>query len=183
MLEYHPLLFQFPACVLTVEHATIERGASVAATSDHWERRTWFERLGSSTPASHELGLALVRAGFGLSLALAHGLGKLTNADGFVGGLAQRGFPLPGVFGWAAILSEFVGGLLLAIGLLTRPAAAFVLATLAVAAFYVHAADPFQRKELALAYVLVSIAVLIAGSGRFSIDALVASRFRQSARG
>jgi putative oxidoreductase len=100
-----------------------------------------------------------------------------------VGGLTQRGFPLPGVCGWAAIFSEFVGGLLLAVGLLTRPAAAFVLATLAVAAFYVHAADPFQRKELALAYVLVSIAVLIAGPGRFSIDALVASRFRQSACG
>ena len=63
----------------------------------------------------------------------------------------------PTFFGWAAILSEFVGGILLAVGLLTRPAAAFSFATLAA---------------------------LVAGPGRFWLDALWASRrsaFRGSA--
>jgi putative oxidoreductase len=136
----------------------------------------FFARLAASPPSARELGLALVRVGFGLSLAFAHGLGKISHPDQFIGGLTQGGFPLPVFFGWAAILSEFAGGLLLALGLLARPAAAFVVATLGVAAFHVHSADPYQKKELALAYVLVGIAVLVAGPGRFSLDALFASR-------
>lgn len=135
-----------------------------------------FQKLASSTPARHDLGLALLRGAFGLSLALAHGLGKLAHSAQFVAGLAQGGFPLPALFGWAAILSEFVGGLLLAIGLLARPAALFVLVTLGVAAFAVHAADPYARKELALAYVVVSLVVLVAGPGRYSLDAALAAR-------
>jgi putative oxidoreductase len=135
-----------------------------------------FAKLAASPPSAQELGLALARVGFGLSLAFAHGLGKISHPDQFIGGLTQGGFPLPGLLGWVAILSEFVGGLLLALGLLARPAAAFVAGTLAVAAFHVHSADPYQKKELALAYVLVSLAVLVAGPGRFSIDALLASR-------
>jgi putative oxidoreductase len=136
----------------------------------------FFAKLSASTPALQDLGLALVRVGFGLSLALAHGLGKVAHPDQFVNGLAQGGFPAPAVLGWVALLSEFGGGLLLALGLLTRPAAAFVVGTLGVAAFHVHAADPYQRKELALAYVVVGLALLVAGPGRFSLDALLARR-------
>jgi putative oxidoreductase len=135
-----------------------------------------FGKLAASPASAQDLGIALVRIGFGLSLAFAHGLGKISHPDQFIGGLTQGGFPLPSLFGWAAILSEFAGGLLLALGLLARPAAAFVVATLGVAAFHVHSADPYQKKELALAYVLVAIAVLVAGPGRFSLDGLLASR-------
>jgi putative oxidoreductase len=142
-----------------------------------------FAKLAASPPSAQELGLALVRIGFGLSLAFAHGLGKISHPDQFIGGLTQGGFPLPSFLGWVAILSEFAGGLLLALGLLARPAAAFVVGTLAVAAFHVHSADPYQKKELALAYVLVSLAVLVAGPGRFSLDALFASRTARGTTG
>jgi putative oxidoreductase len=145
-------------------------------TSNESHPTSLFAKLAASPPSAQELGLALVRVGFGLSLAFAHGLGKISHPDQFIGGLTQGGFPLPSVLGWVAILSEFAGGLLLALGLLARPAAAFVVGTLAVAAFHVHSADPYQKKELALAYVLVSLAVLVAGPGRFSLDALLASR-------
>jgi uncharacterized membrane protein YphA (DoxX/SURF4 family) len=40
----------------------------------------------------------------------------------------------------------------------------------------VHATDPYQKKELALAYVVIGLAILIAGPGRFSLDALLARR-------
>jgi putative oxidoreductase len=145
--------------------------------TDHDDHeRGIFAKLAASPASAQDLGIALIRIGFGLSLAFAHGLGKISHPDQFVGGLTQGGFPLPALFGWAAILSEFAGGLLLALGLLARPAAAFVAATLGVAAFHVHAADPYQRKELALAYVIVALAVLVAGPGRFSLDALLAAR-------
>ena len=193
MFEYHPFTSLFPPVFMAAQASApaVSAGARALGSDrkpgpaeDGVAPGGWWGRLRSSSPAGHELGLALVRLGFGASLALAHGVPKLTNAHGFVGRLAQGGFPAPSLFGWAAILSELVGGLLLALGLLTRPAAAFVLVTLAVAAFHVHAADPFGKKELALAYVLVALATLVAGPGRFSLDAALASRraaFRGSA--
>ena len=152
----------------------------MTTTVDH--DKGLFAKLAASTPSLRDLGLALVRAGFGLSLAFAHGLGKLSHPDQFVSGLTQGGFPAPALLGWLAILGEFAGGLLLAIGLLTRPAAVFVVATLGVAAFHVHGADPYQKKELALAYVVVGLAFLIAGPGRYSLDALLARRTPSRAR-
>src|SRR5690606_2194174 len=136
----------------------------------------WMARLVRTSPGAVDAGLLLLRGFFGLALALGHGHGKLLDLGKFIGSVAQRGIPLPGVLGPAAAFSEFLGGVLLAIGLLTRPAAAFVLCTMLVAGLHVHASDPFQRKELALAYAIVAMVVLLAGPGRFSLDALLARR-------
>ena len=135
-----------------------------------------FAHLVGSTPRTRDLALVVLRVFFGLALALTHGRTKLNTPARFIEGLSKHGFPLPQVFGWAAILSEFLGGLLLAFGLLTRPAATFVLVTLGVAAFDFHSADPFAKRELALAYAVVALALAIAGPGRYSIDAWAASR-------
>lgn len=129
------------------------------------------KRLSASSPRGIDLGLLVVRLGFGLMLAFSHGLGKMSALGKFTEGVANRGMPLPWLLGPAAALSEFVGGILIAIGLLTRPAAFFALVTMLVAAGHIHAADPFAKKELALAYAVAALAVLIAGPGRFSIDA------------
>ncbi len=118
-----------------------------------------------------DLGLLVLRLGFGLSLAFSHGLSKLLSLEKFVGSVTKHGFPLPEVMAPLAMASELVGGLLLALGLATRPAALFVTATMLAAAFKVHAADPFAKKELALAYALVAIVVFVAGPGRHSVDA------------
>lgn len=81
------------------------------------------------------------------------------------------GFPLPALFAWAAALSELGGGLLLAIGLLTRPAALTVLITMLVAAFVRNAGAPFGDRELALLYGIAALLFLLAGAGRYSLDA------------
>jgi putative oxidoreductase len=60
--------------------------------------------------------------------------------------------------------------LLLALGLFTRISALFVAGTMLVAGLFIHAADPFSRRELAFGYAAVAVAVLIAGPGRFSLD-------------
>jgi putative oxidoreductase len=117
--------------------------------------------------------LTLLRVFAGLSLALAHGLGKLPPSERFVAGVADLGFPAPALFAWAAGLSEFLGGLLVAAGLATRPAAAFACFTMLVAAFGRHAADPFDKKELALLYAAIMLAFVLVGAGRFGLDALV----------
>ena len=129
------------------------------------------KKLTRTTPFTADLGLLVARAWFGTVLAVHHGYGKLMNLGAFANHVAAKHIPLPWLLGPLAGLGEFVGGLLLAIGLFSRGAAAWVLCVMLVAAFEVHGADPFGKKELALAYGAVAVAVLIAGPGRFSIDA------------
>lgn len=121
-------------------------------------------------PTSADAGLLCLRVFAGLSLALAHGLGKLPPSERFLAGVVEMGFPLPWLFAWAAGLSESLGGLLLALGLLTRPSAFFILATMSVAAFVRQAGDPFLERELAFLYAVVAIHFLLTGPGRLSLD-------------
>jgi putative oxidoreductase len=133
--------------------------------------REWFLGGAGGGSATADAGLLLVRVFAGLSLALAHGIGKLPPSERFIAGVEEMGFALPVLFGWAAALSEFGGGLLLTIGLLTRPAALFVLVTMLVAAFIRNAGAPFGERELALLYGVMALLFLLAGAGRYSLDA------------
>lgn len=127
------------------------------------------------THSPTDVGLLVLRVGAGLMMALAHGLGKIPPSLGFVDSTAGMGFPLPGLFAWAAALSEFAGGLLLAIGLLTRPAAFFVGITMAVAFLFAHggALTGEGNGELAFVYLIVAITLMITGAGRYSLDQVI----------
>lgn len=131
-----------------------------------------FDGESGLSPAAN-IGLTLLRLFSGLALAFSHGFGKLPPSDGFIDATAKLGFPMPVVFAWAAGLSEFFGGLFLALGLFTRVSSFFVAFTMAVAAFVAHAADPFQKKEMALLYMFIAIAFMFKGSGDWSLDALI----------
>jgi putative oxidoreductase len=117
-----------------------------------------------------DVGLLVLRLFAGLSLAFAHGLGKLPPSERFVETAAGLGFPVPVFFAWAAGISEFFGGLLLALGLLTRPSVFFIACTMAVAAFGASAGDPYTDKEKALLFLAVALMFLIVGSGRYGLD-------------
>jgi putative oxidoreductase len=125
------------------------------------------QSLFAATPA--DFGLLVIRLYVGAALALAHGLGKVTNLPAFIEGIGAK-VPFPALLGPAAAFSEFLGGLLLAVGLFTRPAAFFVLVTMLVAGFHIHDNDPFFKKELAFAYAAVALGIVFAGAGRLSID-------------
>jgi putative oxidoreductase len=118
-------------------------------------------------------GLALLRIFAGVSLALAHGYGKLPPSEQFIGGTTNLGFPMPVFFSWAAALSEFLGGIFLALGFLTRFAGFFIACVMLVAILGVHGADPYQRKELAFMYFFVALAFTIKGAGDWSIDSFL----------
>lgn len=117
-----------------------------------------------------DLGLTILRLFAGLALALGHGLDKMLPSQMFIDMVSAMGFPAPTFFAWSAALSELVGGLLLAIGLFTRPASLFILTTMGVAAFMHHGADPFKDQELALIYGAVALVFLFSGGGRLSLD-------------
>jgi putative oxidoreductase len=134
----------------------------------------------TNTSPAIGFGLLVLRLGVGLGLALAHGLGKIPPSPGFVETTATLGFPLPGLFAWAAALAEFAGGLLLAIGFLTRPAGLFVAFTLAVAFFGQHGGESFGDRELSFLYMTAGFALAVSGAGRYSVDALIRRRDRLS---
>ena len=129
-----------------------------------------------------DLGLAVSRVGIGLYMAFGHGYSKLIGEDrfgppeGFVNLVDGLGFPAPLAFAWMAALTEFFGGLALALGLLTRPAALSFIGTMAVAAFLQHGSDPWAAaprepsKEMAMLYLIPAIGFLALGGGRYSID-------------
>lgn len=116
-------------------------------------------------------GWTLVRVVFGMMLCLAHGIPKATgNLTPFIERVGALGFPMPTFFAWCAVLTEVVGGVLIAAGLFTRPAAAFAAFTMIVAT-YRHMADPFSVKEKPLLFLTVFVALAIAGAGPWSLDA------------
>lgn len=121
-------------------------------------------------------GLLILRLFTGLAMAFAHGLHKIPPSQRFVESVGKLGFPIPELFAWAAGCAEFFGGLLLATGLMTRPASFFIAVTMFVAAFMRHAADPFTGKEKALLFGVVAVAFLLIGSGKYGIDALIRRR-------
>lgn len=123
------------------------------------------------------LGYAALRAYVGLAMAFNHGLQKLPPSENFISGVRDMGFPMPEVSAIAAAVAEFAGGLLLALGLLTRPAAFTILATMFVAGFIRHAGAPFGGgKELALTYAFCAVLFIALGSGKFAVDAFLRRR-------
>ena len=116
-------------------------------------------------------GILILRFFFGLTMALSHGMNKIPPSEGFTAVVASMGFPFASFFAWLAALSESVGGLLIAIGFLTRPAAFFLLQTMLVAALIKHGGDPFKKMESALLFASFSLSILFIGAGRWSLDA------------
>lgn len=117
-----------------------------------------------------DIGLLLLRIGFGITM-ITHGWGKLQAYEGL-----KSSFPDPlGVGSQAsltlAVFAEFFCSILLIAGFATRLALTQLIATMAVAFFIVHGADPMQKKELALVYLMLYIGLFVAGPGRLSVDA------------
>ena len=88
----------------------------------------------------------------------------------------------PGIF-WAALVggTEFFGGLFLAIGFLTRPAAAGVAILMAVAAFWIHLPNGFFWNaggyEYPLLWGLIALAIFFRGGGEMSVDRAIGREF------
>lgn len=128
----------------------------------------------------------ILRVPVGLTLA-AHGAQKLFGWFG--------GFGLEGTAQWLASLglepgylmalmaggAEFFGGLALALGLLTRPAALVTAFAMLVAIFAVHIGNGLFMSnngyEFAMTLFVVTLALAIQGAGRLSLDNVLLKRF------
>jgi putative oxidoreductase len=113
-----------------------------------------------------------------------HGLGKLGlvgtgNMQGFVEWLQSLGVPYAPVQARIAMLSELVGGSLLALGLFTRPACLVLIATMVVAgrvghkgAGYLITNNP-PGAEYTINLAVVCGMFLLLGPGLFSLDQIL----------
>ncbi|MDB4884024.1 MAG: DoxX family protein [Gemmatimonadetes bacterium] len=126
--------------------------------------RTWLPGLTHS----------LLRAMTGM-LYMQHGVQKLFGLLGDPSRPAM-GAPAPFSVFWIAGVLETFGGLLIAVGLFTRPVAFLLAGEMAVAYFMMHAPRAFfpvrNGGEVVVLFCFVYLFLMAHGGGPFSIDAL-----------
>ncbi|MEL7250555.1 MAG: DoxX family protein [Bacteroidota bacterium] len=137
--------------------------------------RTLFFGSIETTDRQVHLAILLVRVFTGLALCTI--FEKFMPRDGiwgpqawFIEDVAEMGFPFPAFFAWAAVLSEFFGGILLVIGLWTRPAALLNLVVMIVATFLQHGGDISDKGLMSFTFLILCLSILLLGGGRYSVD-------------
>ena len=133
-------------------------------------------------PAAVSAGLLIGRLVLGLGVA-AHGSQKLFGwfggygLAGTGGFFEQLGFRPGRTFAAAAGANEFVGGLLVALGLLGPVGPALMLSVMVVAMIVVHWKNGFFASgngiELPFLYAAGAVTLALVGPGLFSLDALL----------
>ena len=137
--------------------------------------------LHGTNPLFLDLALLFGRVAIGLCFVV-HALGKLGivgsgTMAGFAEWLGEIGMPMPQVQARVAMASELLGGILLSLGLATRPAAFVLIITMAVAgivghrgAGYLITNDP-PGAEYTLNLAVICVMFLLIGPGVISLDA------------
>ena len=120
--------------------------------------------------------LSVLRIVTGL-LFLEHGTQKFLSFP--PGERAGSGLALDGMGAYAGVI-ELLAGLLVALGLFTRPAAFLASGTMAVAYWTAHAPQGFfpvnNMGDAAILYCFVFLYLVFAGPGAFAVDNLIFKR-------
>lgn len=126
------------------------------------------------------LGLLLLRLGTGFFLLYGHGWSKITH-------FAQRSATFSDPLGVGSatslglvVFAEVFCSIAVMLGLLTRLSVIPIVIFSLVAVLLQHAADPWNKKELALLFLVPCVALFFTGAGRYSIDAWLARRFSRT---
>lgn len=119
------------------------------------------------------LGITILRVVVGIVFAV-HGGQKLfvLHFAGVARNFARMGIPLPDVSAVVVTLVEFLGGLMLVLGLFTAWAALLLAIEMAVAIVTVHLRNGFflPGAEYALTLLAANIALALAGPGEAALD-------------
>lgn len=132
--------------------------------------------IGDKFKTYPDLSLLVLRVFFGLYMAIGHGWGKITGGPeywaklGGVMGMFGLDF-LPAFWGFMAAFSEFAASLLVAIGLVTRPAALLAGFTMLVASLS-HIMQS-ESPEKAAMYLFVFLVIALYGPGKYSADRMM----------
>ena len=120
-----------------------------------------------------DIGLLILRLGAGSLMLCLHGWGKLSTFTD-----KMDTFPDPlGIGSMAtltlAVFAEFFCSCAVILGLCTRWAAIPLMATMGVAAFIVHASDPWTQKEKALLFFIIFLTLFFLNGGKYSLDQMI----------
>ncbi|CAN5431354.1 hypothetical protein BH10BAC6_BH10BAC6_08020 [soil metagenome] len=106
------------------------------------------------------------------ALLIYHGTSKVFEGfDQMTAELTLRGWPLPGLQAMLATYVEFAGGVMLMVGLFTRPVLFAIIVEFMIIYFMFSANDVFAKKEKALIFLVLAIALFLFGPGKLSVDA------------
>lgn len=134
--------------------------------------------LGGLYAALGESAETILRVASG-ALLITHGYGKILNPFGASGMVESLGF-YPGAF-WSPLLAatEFFGGILIAIGLFTRPAAFAAMIVLAVTVYFhgVVQGEGLGGAEKSVLWTLIMFYFVIRGANSQSVDARIGRQF------
>ncbi|GAA1228986.1 putative oxidoreductase [Microbacterium phyllosphaerae] len=125
--------------------------------------------------AASSLGLLVLRVVVGFVFA-AHGAQKIFEytLPGAIGSFAGMGVPLPEIAAPVVAFVELIGGILLALGLFTRPVGILLAVDMVVALVAVHLPAGLWVGEGGYEFVAVlgvaALALAFTGAGRFSLD-------------
>jgi putative oxidoreductase len=129
------------------------------------------------------LGLFLLRLGVGVNMTLLHGVDRVRN-------YSQLANSIPDPLGMGrrhslmlVVAAEFVGGILVTLGLAGRLAALLLAFSLSLTLFSGEAGLPWRQREATVLYLTASLAILMLGCGRWALDAVVWKRFRKGGGG
>lgn len=134
-------------------------------------------------PTQIEIAILLLRTFIGSCLVV-HGLGKLGIVgpggpgalQGFAGWLGSLGVPFPQLQARLAMSAELLGGVLILLGFLYRPATLICMATLLVAAAIGHKGGGYlitnspPGNEYALNLAVVLLVMSLLGPGPYALD-------------
>ncbi|MFP4052459.1 MAG: DoxX family protein [Phycisphaerae bacterium] len=123
-----------------------------------------------------DVGLLVLRVGVGLSFVIFHGWPKMKEGpvawEQLGSNMALIGITfLPWVWGFLAAFAEFVGGIMLAVGLFVRPFA-FMLAFVMLIAMLRHY-NAGQKYTYPLEMGFVFLALLIGGGGKLVLSNVI----------
>ncbi len=130
----------------------------------------------------NDAGILILRVGIGIAFIMTHGWGKITGGPALwekIGGaMSNFGITFAPVFwGFMASASEFVGGIMLLLGLFTRTSSAFMAFTMLVAASqHLAKLDPWARVTYPMEMFSVFVALVFIGAGKYSLDNLLFSK-------
>lgn len=116
-----------------------------------------------------DLGLLALRIAGGAFM-LSHGWGKMMKV--FAGDFAFAD-PIgvgPTLSLLLTVFAEVICAVLILVGFKGRFASIFGMITMLVAAFVIHLEDPWRKKEFALLYFIIYLAIFLMGTGKFGID-------------
>ncbi|MCU7494265.1 MAG: DoxX family protein [Ignavibacteria bacterium] len=124
------------------------------------------------------LGIVFIAHGGQKVLGWFGGRGLAATVDMFVNNMH-----IPAVLAYMDAFTEFLGGILVLIGLLTRISSAGIAVVMIVAIARVHAPNGFFNPagyEFPLTLLVIAVVLFLYGSGRYGIDYFWESRTRQS---